>query len=155
MRLHLSKKFVAAFAVVAIGLGAGVGFAVWTSDGTGFGQAKALTIQNVTVTAATGAADLYPGFTQGKVFFTITNPNSYPMTFSAMTPGTVTSSNEAACPASNVTVIPATGLTLSGPAASTSATQSIANVVTMAAAAPNGCQGVTFTIGLTLTGTQV
>ena len=36
----------------------------------------------------------------------------------------------------------------------TSGAQSIANVVSMGSTAPDGCQGVTFTIALTLTGSQ-
>jgi hypothetical protein len=108
----------------------------------------------LTVTAATGAADLYPGFTGGDVFFTITNPNPYPVTFTSMTAGTVTSSNPAACPSTNVSVANASGLSLAAAASSTSGTQSIANVVTMAAGAPDGCQGATFTINLTLSGSQ-
>jgi len=41
------------------------------------------------VNAATGAADLYPGFTGGDVHFTLSNPNPYPVTFTTMTAGTV------------------------------------------------------------------
>ena len=48
----------------------------------------------------------------------------------------------------------ASGLSLAAPANSTTGQLSIANVVSMAAGAPDGCQGVTFTVALTLTGTQ-
>jgi len=134
--------------------GGGMAAALWSANGSGPGQAKALSAQSLTVTAATGAADLYPGFTGGDVFFTITNPNPYPVTFTSMTAGTVTSSNPAACPSTNVSVANASGLSLAAAASSTSGTQSIANVVTMAAGAPDGCQGATFTINLTLSGSQ-
>jgi len=134
--------------------GGGIAAALWSANGSGPGQAKALSAQSLTVTAATGAADLYPGFTGGDVFFTITNPNPYPVTFTSMTAGTVTSSNPAACPSTNVSVANASGLSLAAAASSTSGTQSIANVVTMAAGAPDGCQGATFTINLTLSGSQ-
>jgi hypothetical protein len=40
------------------------------------------------------------------------------------------------------------------PASSTTAQLSIADVVTMILAAPDGCQGASFDIALTLTGTQ-
>jgi hypothetical protein len=128
--------------------------ALWSSTGTGGGQARALSAQGVTVNAATGAADLYPGFTGGNVFFTLTNPNPYPVTFTSMTPGAIVSSDPTGCPASNVTVVGATGLTLTAAAGATSASRSIAGVVSMASSAPDGCQGVTFTITLDLTGSQ-
>jgi len=148
------RAFVAMAIVGVIVTGGGIAAALWSANGSGPGQAKALSAQSLTVTAATGAADLYPGFTGGDVFFTITNPNPYPVTFTSMTAGTVTSSNPAACPSANVSVANASGLSLAAAASSTSGTQSIANVVTMAAGAPDGCQGATFTINLTLSGSQ-
>jgi hypothetical protein len=149
------KRKVGAVSIVMLMLtGGGIAAALWSANGNGSGQAKALTAQSLTVTAATGAADLYPGFTGGDVFFTITNPNPYPVTFTSMTPGTITSSNPTNCPVANVSVLSASGLSLTVGANTTSATQSIANVVTMANTAPDGCQGVTFTIAMTLAGSQ-
>lgn len=141
--------------LAALLLGGGVALALWSTTGIGTGSAKADTAQTATVTAATGTADLYPGFTGGDVYFTVTNPNPYDVEFSAMTAGTITSSDPVNCPASNVSVTGATGLALAVPANSTSSTLSIPNVVSMALAAPNGCQGVSFTIALQLTGSQV
>jgi hypothetical protein len=129
-------------------------YALWSANGSGSGSAKALTAQSVTVTAATATADLYPGYTAGDVFFTLTNPNPYPITFTSMTSGTVTSGDEANCPAANVTVANASGLSLAVAGSASNVARSIADVVTLASAAPNGCQGVTFTIALTLTGSQ-
>ncbi|MDQ1422836.1 MAG: hypothetical protein QOD72_334 [Acidimicrobiaceae bacterium] len=150
-----SKKLVAGVLVGAavVGVG-GLAMALWTSTGTGSGNAKALAAVNITVTAATGAADLYPGFTQGDVFFTSANTNPYPVTFASMTSGTVTSSDQTNCPAANVTVGTASGLSLLVPAGATAQAGTIANVVTMSASAPDGCQGVVFTIALTLSGSQ-
>ncbi|HJQ42106.1 MAG TPA: hypothetical protein VJ831_03390 [Jatrophihabitantaceae bacterium] len=148
------KKKIAAVGAAGVTLvGVGTAYALWTADGTGSGSSKALTAQSVTVSATTPTADLYPGFTQGDVFFTLTNNNPYAITFTSMTAGTVTSSDEANCPASNVTVADASGLSIAAPAGGPTAA-SIADVVSMASAAPDGCQGVTFTIGLTLSGTQ-
>ncbi|MBI4884193.1 MAG: hypothetical protein HY826_09080 [Actinobacteria bacterium] len=149
-----SQKFAWVGAVGSV-LIAGTVAALWTSSGSGSGQAKALTAQGITVNAATGAADLYPGFSAGDVFFTLTNPNPYPVEFTAMTPGAITSSNAGACPASNVTVASASGLSLTVAANATSTAQSVADVVSMVSTAPDGCQGVTFTIALSLTGSQV
>jgi hypothetical protein len=150
----MKKALVAAFvtgSTVAVG---GMAFALWSASGTGSGRSSALTAQTITVTAATGTADLYPGFTDGDAFFTLTNPNPYGVTFTSMTPGTITSSNAGACPASNITVDAASGLSLSVAGGATSGTLSIADVVSMASAAPDGCQGVSFTIAMTLTGSQ-
>lgn len=149
------KRKVGAVSIIMLMLtGGGIAAALWSANGSGSGQAKALTAQSLTVTAATGAADLYPGFTGGDVFFTVTNPNPYPVTFTSMTPGTVTSSNPTGCPTTNLSVLSASGLSIAVGANTTSATQSIANVVTLAAGAPDACQGVTFSIALTLSGSQ-
>ena len=149
------KRKVAMFGLAAATVAAaGTAYAVWSSTGTGPGRAQAVTAQTVTVTAATGTADLYPGFADGDVYFTLTNPNPYPVTFTSMAAGTITSSNQAACAASLVTVDPATGLSLAVGAGQTTGMQSIADVVTLAGSAPDGCQGVSFTIQLDLTGAQ-
>jgi hypothetical protein len=140
--------------VVGLALVSGAAFALWSSSGTGSGTARALTATSVTVTAAAGAADLYPGFASGNVYFTLNNTNPYAITFTSMAAGTVVSSNPAACPATNVTVGGASGLSLAVAAGATSVTQSINGVVSMVAAAPDGCQGIVFTVSLTLTGTQ-
>src|SRR4051794_24835887 len=103
MKSMLKKAGVAAVAVAVVVTG-GVAWALWSAAGSGSGNAKALTAQTVTVTAATGAADLYPGYALGDVYFTVTNNNPYPVRFTSMTSGTITSSNQGACPASNLTV---------------------------------------------------
>lgn len=154
MRVRTRNKMAAAVIALTVMLTAGVAVALWTANGSGSGNARALTAQTVTVTATTGAADLYPGFTGGDVHFTLTNPNPYPVTFDTMTAGAITSSNPGACPASNVSATGASGLSLAVGANATSAAQSIANVVSMQSSAPDGCQGVTFTVALTLTGSQ-
>lgn len=151
--MNRRNKIAAIGATVTL-IGGGAAFAAWSASGTGPGQARALTAQSITVSSATATADLYPGFTGGDVSFSLTNPNPYPVTLTAMTAGTVTSSDPTACPASNITVSPATGLSLAVGAADTASGQTIADVVSMASTAPDGCQGVTFTISLSLTGAQ-
>ena len=152
----LSVKRKVAIALVAAGsiTAGGLAFATWSATGSGTGNAKALTAQNVTVNAATGAADLYPGFNDGDVFFTLTNTNPYPITFTSMTPSTITSSDELNCPSTNVTVDSASGLSIAVAANGTNVARSIADVVNMGTGAPNGCQGVVFTITLALAGSQ-
>jgi len=148
------KKIGAIAAFVAVVAGGGAAWALWSAGGTGSGRTTALTAQSITVTAATGPASLYPGATDGDITFTLTNPNPYPVRMTAMTSGAITSSNPA-CATTNITVAPATGLTLDVAANATTGLQSINNVVSMVAGAPDACQGVTFTITLTLTGAQV
>lgn len=149
------KRFVVAACVVAAIGGAGVAaYAEWSGSATGAGRARATTVVQATLSAANGAPDLFPGFSDGDVFFTVTNPNPFGITYTDMTADTVTSSNQAACPASNVTIEPATGLSLVSPPSAVSATLSISDVVSMSVDAPDGCQGVSFDIVLTLTGDQ-
>jgi hypothetical protein len=100
-----------------------------------------------------GTADLYPGFTGGDLYFTLTNPNPYTITFASMTPGAVTVTGGVGCLPTHITVAPATGLSLVSPPG-TSGQLSILDVVTMVAGAPDACQAATFNVTLTLTGTQ-
>jgi hypothetical protein len=154
MKFTHSRKIVAGLIIGAAAVTAGAAAALWSSSGVGSGKASALTAVSITVTAATGTADLYPGFTLGDVFFTSANTNPYPVTFSSMTPGTITSSDPTNCPSTNVTVTTASGLSLLVPAGATAQAGTVADVVTMVPGAPNGCQGVVFTIALTLSGSQ-
>jgi hypothetical protein len=152
-RFSRKKKFLVLGAAGAVALGSGAAYALWTASGTGPTSSLSRTAITITVAASTPTADLYPGFTGGDLAFTLRNDNPYPVTFSSMAPGTVTSGS-GTCAASNVTVAPASGLTLTVAANSTSAPQVIDNVVTMSVNALDACQGVTFTVPITLTGTQ-
>ena len=148
------KKLAVTAAISTAILVSGVALAAWTSTGVGPGQAASGAPVQLTVNAASGTADLFPGTTQGDVYFTITNTNPYAVTFTSMTagPGAITSSDATACSATNVTLTGATGLSLTVAANTTSGTLSIANVVSMSLAAPDGCQNKTFQLPLTLTG---
>lgn len=149
-------------ATLLVVLSTTIALALWSAQGTGSGRARATTAVNATITPVNctpspACADLYPGFTDGDLYFTITNTNPYDITFTDMTAGAITvdAGHAAGCPATSITVdSPVTGLSLVAPAGSTTAQRSIADVVTMIAAAPNGCQGASFDIVLTLTGLQ-
>ena len=149
-------------AMLAMLLSAGVVFALWSAQGTGSGRARATTAVTATVTPVNctpspACIDLYPGFTDGDLYFTITNANPYDITFTNMTAGAITvdAGHAAGCPSTSITVdSPVTGLSLVAPANSTTAQLSIADVVNMILAAPDGCQGASFDIALTLTGAQ-
>jgi hypothetical protein len=135
----------------------GVAFAAWTVSASGSGSAKSISGSSSTITtdATAAVADLYPGYTAGTVYFQIDNPNPYPVRFTSMTAGAVTSSDQTNCPASNVTATDRTGLTIDVPANTTTAvSRTITNAVSMASAAPDGCKSKTFTIGMTLSGVQ-
>ncbi len=108
--MNRRSKVAGALALGVMLLGGGIAGALWAASGSGSGEANAVTAQVVTVSAATGAADLYPGFTGGDVFFTVTNANPYSVMFSSMAVGTVTSSDPVGCPSSSVSVASATGL---------------------------------------------
>ena len=136
---------------------AGVALGLWAASGAGSGGAAALTAQTLTVNAAPSpSADLFPG-ASGALQFELSNPNPYPVSLTAVAYGAVTSSNEASCPATNLTPAAdgnlASPISLSANAVDTAAT--IANAITLSSAAPDGCQGVTFTVAVTLTGSQV
>jgi hypothetical protein len=152
------KKLVVSAVMTGALVASGVAFAAWTASGGGAGRAAAVTAVDLTVNATTGAADLYPGTTQGDAFFTITNTNPYPVTFTSMALGSAivntVPGDATACPPTNVTATGATGLSLTVAGNTTSGTLSIANVITMASTAPTGCQGKTFEIPLTLSGTS-
>jgi hypothetical protein len=154
-KFRINPKVAAGAIATACVLMAGVAFATWTANGSGSANARARTAQTISVTATTGTADLYPGFTQGDLFFTLTNANPYAVQFTSMTPGAITSSAPGACPASNLTVASASGLALDVAANATSSTLSVADVVSLAAGAPDGCQGVTFTVAVSMVGSQV
>lgn len=152
--MNRKHRILAALTAVAIVVGGGVAYATWTASGVGSGAAKAATSTALTVSAGTTTADLYPGFTQGDVFMTVSNPNPYPVNITSLTPGAITTSAPG-CLATNITVATPTGLAIPVAANATNVAVTVPNIVTMIAAAPDACQGVTFTIAVTLAGTQV
>jgi hypothetical protein len=148
------KKALVALVGVAVMVLGGIAYAAWTADGSGTGTAHARTAIVVDVNAATGTADLYPGATDGDVHFTLDNDNPYAVTFNGFTVGTITSSDEDNCPASLVSVDDSGAISVPVAANTSGAAGVIDGVVSLDHAATDGCQGVTFGIGLSLTGSQ-
>jgi hypothetical protein len=144
-------------ALVATALGTGLllggagGAAGLLSRSTPAGGSGAGDLEPITVIPADGPPDLFPGFNAGDVTVRLENPNPFAVTVRTMTPNGVTSGDPEACPSSNVTVRPADGLALFVAAASTTGPLTIPDVVSMARDAPDGCQGVGFTIRLDVT----
>jgi hypothetical protein len=151
--MHKPRKRTIAAAIVFIAAAGGAVAAYWGATGTGDGEAASVSAQAITVSASTGTADLYPGFTDGDLSFTVTNPNPYPVEFTSYTAGTITSSDPANCPSTNVTVVDG-AISLSVAAGATALATTLPDVVTMISAAPDGCQNKTFTVTLTLSGSQ-
>jgi hypothetical protein len=148
------KKILVALVGVAVMVLGGIAYAAWTADGSGTGTAHARTAIVVNVNAATGTADLYPGATDGDIHFTLDNDNPYAVTFTGFTTGSITSSDEANCPASLVSVDDSGAISAPVAANTSGAAGAIDGVVSLDHAAADGCQGVTFNIGLSLTGSQ-
>ena len=141
---------------VAAGLAGGGAFALLISHGSGSTQITAGSPVTVGITATTGDADLLPG-RAGAAYFTLRNTNTSGVTFDQVGPGaTVVSDNTALCASSFVSIAPPLPYTM--PTAITvhsgdnSGIQSIADLVVLAANAPSSCQGVTFTVTLSLSG---
>jgi hypothetical protein len=142
--------------VLVAGLGGGAAFAVLVSQGSGMGQTTTGSPVSIGITATTGSADLLPG-RAGTAYFTLHNTASSAATFDQVTSGaTVVSDNTDRCASSYVSIAQTLPYTL--PTAitvspgGTSGVQSIADLVQLAPAAPGTCQGVTFTVTLTLSG---
>lgn len=160
------RRLVALVAVPVV-LGSGsAAYAFWTATGSGSATIGTTTVAPLTISAGSSALPaLYPGRVVS-FGFTVTNPNIYPVNLTRLTAVTVTSSDQVACPASTYIALPAdvtAGVAGSGyvlPAAlsvpaSSTAQGSLTNLITMTTSAPDGCQGKTFTVTLSFTGSQV
>jgi hypothetical protein len=140
-------------------LAAGVAYAAWTASGSGLGYAKAGSAQALTTVDASASVvnTLVPGGT-GDFAVTVSNPNAYPVSVSAVTlNGSVTGSGgTGTCTTTGVTISQAAinaTVPFTVPAHSTH-TDVVANGASMSNASDDGCQGATFTVPVTLTGTS-
>jgi hypothetical protein len=141
--------------VIALGVSGGSAWAYLASSGSGTGTAAVGAPISTSLRASTGTADLFPG-TNGAVYFTLTNSNKLSESFTSVTSASVVSNDTVNCPNTNVSIAQTLPYAFSPSvtvgANSTSGTESIANLVTLSASAPNGCQGVSFTVTMTLSG---
>jgi hypothetical protein len=153
LQRYVLRTSVATVATGAL-LAAGIAFAAWTATGSGNGYAKAQSVSPLTTVDASASttAQLYPGGT-GDVVITVSNPNSFPVTITAVTGnGTITSDKGAACNASTgVTFTNTSGLSQVAPG-STTTSFTLSGKAAMSSASDNSCQGAVFTIPVTLTG---
>lgn len=142
-------------------ISAGVAFALWSAGGSGSGTALAVVAQPVTVNAvalSSSAASLFPGGPAGNVYFSVTNPNPYPIKITSITWGTPTSANPTACSNAMISVdsgAPTSGFNLTIGANGTSTVSQINSVLDLSANAPDGCEGNEFLVPITVSGQQL
>ena len=159
--MNRTKKLVIAAGVtVGIAAGAaGVSYAVWSASGSGTGTGAAAVAKGLTVIAQTptGAnASIYPGGPAGPVQFYISNPNPYPITITTVSWGTASSGDTTTCANSNISVDTnaPTSVSLAVAANGASGPFTISGVLDLAHSAGDGCQGVSFNVPMTITGTE-
>jgi hypothetical protein len=128
--------------------GVGGAYAYWTSSGLGSGQASTGTGQNVTIaTNATAGTLLQPGGS-GDLVIAATNPNSQAVHITRITLGSITG-----CTTPAITLTsPSSGyLPFTIPGNANAARLVIPNALTMGTTASSDCQGVAFTIPISVT----
>src|SRR5207237_174172 len=149
---------------VAVVAGASMVFAAWTTGGGGSAYGKATTSQALTTVdvSASTTATLYPGAT-GDALIKISNPNPFPVTVTAVAPNGTSASiapdgGHGSRTTTGLSFNNQTGLTINVPAQNAgvdgTVQKTLNGAVAMDNTSSNGCQGATFTIPVTLTGTS-
>ena len=144
-----------AIVVFAISAGAGAAFAYFSATGSGSGSANVGSMKSVTIAATIGTPTslLVPGGS-ADVVFSVTNPNSFPVSLATVTlksGGTITpDGSHAGCTTTDskpvITLsVPAADLPVTMPANSTTPVD-LAGAATMDIAATSNCQGASFTV---------
>ena len=154
-----ARKAIVLCAAVALVTAVGLVYAAWTTNGSGSGTAKAGSAVALTTldASASTSATLYPGAT-GDVTLTIDNANPFPVRVTGValngTNASITpDAGSPGCTTTGVSFTDQTGLTIDV-AANSSATTTLTGSVSMSNASVDGCQGATFTVPVTLTGTS-
>jgi hypothetical protein len=157
--MKAKRLLIALGVVIASGVVAGVALSVWSASGTGSGAGAALIAKPLVVTAVTpgqSGASLYPGGPAGWVYLTIQNQNPYAVNVTSLSWGTPTSTSTSTCPSANISVDAnaPTSINITVPANTTSGALQVFNVLDLSHSAPDGCQGVVFSVPVTATGVQ-
>ena len=159
MKRRVSNKLAVLTVMAALSV-VGFVYAAWTTNGSGSAYTKAGTAQalsTVDVSASTSAT-LYPGGPAGDVLIRISNPNTYPVTVTAVSGnGSITpDGGHSGCSPSGVSFTNKTGLSISVPAkvgATNGETETtLSGAASMSNASVDACQGAVFTIPVTISG---
>ena len=146
-------------------LAGSVAFAWWTASGTGNGSATAVSATSITVTATATTPELYPGKTNANLYVDFVNPNPYPVSLTTITQNSVTvdaAHATAGCPSNVVSLdgaYPQLPIALAASDGAPGGVDEFAGPLTNAVSmdgpgTPDACQGATFTINLTVSGTS-
>ena len=139
-------------------------FAAWLTPGGGSAYSKAGSSQALSTldASASTSATLYPGVS-GDVTLRISNPNPFPVRVTSVTidgdnDDIESDGGHGSCSPTGVSFTNQTGLTIDVPAKSGgtngSATATLSGAASMSNASANGCQGATFTIPVTMSGSS-
>jgi len=154
-----SKRATVGSLFLGVVLAGSVAFAAWTANGGGNGYAKATTAGGVSTNViAAGAANLYPGASNQPLYIEIHNPNPFPVTVTSVTGNGYILSGNGTCDGVNgasngVSFTDKTGLSISV-AANSNTNTTIASSVSMSNASVDACQGLTFTIPVSIAATS-
>lgn len=122
----------------------GSAYAAWTVTGHGKGAGKVGSLNAPQVSEGTAVADLLPGG-DGSASFHVVNGNPSTLRVTDLDPetgGSVTSSDPAACPSSNLTVNSLRSLSV--PVSPGANDITVPNAYHLSVNAPSSCQGVSF-----------
>jgi hypothetical protein len=154
-RRRSHRKAIAIGLLIGLLVAASVAVAAWLTSGNGTGYSKAGSTQALIIVDQPFVdipPTLFPG-SNGDLSIKVTNPNSGPVTIKSVTAnGGPGSSDESGCSNSNVTFTNQTGLSLGPIPASGTTVITVPGSVHLDAGAPTTCQGVTFSIPVTVTG---
>ena len=139
-------------------------FAAWVSNGTGTATSKAGSSQALSTVdaSASTSATLYPGV-NGDVTVRISNPNPFAIRVTSVSLNGSNSdiaadAGHASCSPTGVSFTDQTGLTIDVPAKSGgtngTATATLTGAASMSNSSADGCQGATFTIPVSRSGSS-
>lgn len=142
----------------ALALPSGVAQAYWMTSGSGTGSAAGGQISSLTgLTGSASATGLLVPGGSGTLVVAVQNPNTVPITVTAISTGAVGVGVSGAAGACNATdpaislTTPTAGLPFTVPAGG-NATVTLTNAVAMGSTAKSECQSATFSVPVTLTG---
>lgn len=154
-----SKATLAVASILALAVNAGAAWAYWRISGTGTTAAAGATVANLQVSGASYPdVPLFPG-ARGGLVVTVKNPNSFPVIVKRVMPGPGPVTADAAhrsagCEQSGVSLI-RNVFAVSWPIpAKSQKVFPISSSVAMSNSSDDACQGATFSIPLSVTGTS-